>query len=54
MAEVAKVPIDIMNKILNVLGGMPYSQVAELIQEVRQNTQVVVEEDETPEGEAKE
>lgn len=54
MAEVAKVPLETMNKILNVLGGMPYGQVAELIQEVRSNTQVVTEEDETLEGEAKE
>ena len=45
MAEVAKLPLDTMNKVLNVLGGMPYGQVAELIQEVRQNTQIVVEDD---------
>lgn len=49
MAEVAKLPLDTMNKVLNVLGGMPYGQVAELIQEVRQNTQIVVEDDEQKE-----
>ena len=53
MAEVAKLPLDTMNKVLNVLGGMPYGQVAELIQEVRQNTQIVVE-DEGEQEESKE
>lgn len=48
MAQVAKLPLDTMNKVLNVLGNMPYGQVADLIQEVRQNTQVIDE----PEAEA--
>jgi len=43
MAQVAKLPLDTMNKVLNVLGNMPYAQVADLIQEVRQQTDVVEE-----------
>jgi hypothetical protein len=48
MAQVAKLPLDTMNKILSTLGNLPYGQVADLIQEVRQETQVV-EEPETEE-----
>jgi len=51
MAQVAKLPLETMNKVLGVLGNLPYGQVAELIQEVRQATQVVEEPeagDETP------
>jgi len=51
MAQVAKLPLETMNKVLGVLGNLPYGQVAELIQEVRQATQVVEEpdaEDEAP------
>lgn len=40
MAQVAKVPLDTMNKVLNVLGSMPYSQVVDLITEVRSTTTV--------------
>lgn len=54
MATVAKLPLDTMNKVLNVLGNMPYAQVAELIAEVRQSTQVVEEPDAEPEKPAKE
>lgn len=43
MAQVAKLPLETMNKVLGVLGNLPYGQVAELIQEVRQSTQVVEE-----------
>jgi len=35
MTQTAKLPLDTMNKVLGVLGNMPYSQVAELIAEVR-------------------
>ncbi len=45
MAQVAKLPLETMNKVLGVLGNLPYGQVAELIQEVRQATQVVEEPD---------
>lgn len=45
MAQVAKLPLDTMNKVLSVLGNMPYGQVADLIQEVRQETEVVEEPD---------
>lgn len=45
MAQVAKLPIETMNKVLGVLGNMPYGQVAELIAEVRQSTQVLEEDD---------
>ena len=48
MAQVAKIPLDTMNKVLNVLGNMPYAQVADLIMEVRQTTIVDEEPDETP------
>ena len=53
MAQVAKLPLDTMNKVLNVLGNMPYAQVADLIQEVRQQTEVV-EETDTPADSASE
>lgn len=45
MSQFAKLPLDTMNKVLNVLGNMPYAQVAELIQEVRSSTQVTEEPD---------
>jgi hypothetical protein len=50
MAQVAKLPLETMNKVLGVLGSLPYGQVAELIQEVRQATQV----EEVPDGEGEE
>ena len=46
MAEVAKLPLDTMNKVLNTLSSLPYGQVAEIINEVRQNVQIVTEDDE--------
>ncbi len=49
MAEVAKLPLDTMNKVLNLLGSMPYGQVAEIIQEVRASAQIVNEGDEVVE-----
>ena len=50
MAQVAKLPLETMNKVLGVLGNMPYGQVADLIQEVRQSTEVVEEPDAAPEA----
>ena len=46
MAQVVKLPIDTMNKVLQTLGNLPYGQVAELIAEVRAETQVIEEPDE--------
>jgi len=54
MAEVAKLPLETMNKVLNLLGGMPYGQVAELIQEIRANAQILNEGDEVEEATAEE
>lgn len=38
MAEVAKLPLDTMNEVLNVLGSLPYRQVADVIEKVRRDT----------------
>lgn len=40
MAEVAKLPLDTMNEVLNVLGSLPYRQVADVIEKVRRDTVV--------------
>jgi hypothetical protein len=47
MTQLAKLPLETMNKVLGVLGNMPYGQVAELIAEVRSG--VEIEEVEVPE-----
>jgi hypothetical protein len=52
MAEVAKLPLETMNKVLNLLGTLPYGQVAEIIQEVRQNAQVTNEGDDVVDQDA--
>lgn len=48
MAEVAKLPLETMNEVLNVLGGLPYAQVAEIIAKVRRDTTVETVPEEIP------
>jgi len=38
--QTVTLPIEVMNKVLNVLGQMPYAQVAEVMGAVQQNAQV--------------
>lgn len=38
--QTVTLPIEVMNKVLNVLGQMPYAQVAEVMTAVQQNAQV--------------
>ena len=40
MTQIAKLPLETMNKVLGVLGNMPYGQVAELIAEVRSSVKI--------------
>ena len=35
--QMATMPLETLNKVLNALAAMPYAQVAELMQEVQQN-----------------
>lgn len=42
--SVVKLPLETMNKVLSLLGTLQYTQVAELISEVKTNS-VVVDED---------
>ena len=39
--KVVLVEVETMNKVLALLGSMPYNQVAELVNEIQQNTSVV-------------
>ena len=48
MEKVVLIEVDTMNKILAVLGAMPFNQVSELIAEIQNNTNVV----DRPSGEA--
>tara|TARA_R100001509_G_scaffold160194_1_gene127651 strand:+ start:424 stop:582 length:159 start_codon:yes stop_codon:yes gene_type:complete len=50
--ETAKLPLETMNKVMQLLGTLPFSQVAELITEIRAN--VTVEETEEAEGASEE
>lgn len=43
--ETAKLPLETMNKVMQLLGTLPYSQVAELITEVRASVTVETTED---------
>ena len=36
-AEMLTIPVETLNKVLNVLASLPYTQVAEVIAEVQQN-----------------
>ena len=54
MAEVAKLPLETMNEVLNVLGGLPYAQVAEIIAKVRRDTTVETVPEQIPQSEPKE
>lgn len=40
-AQLVTLPAVTMNKVLNLLGSMPFNQVVELIQEIRENVKVV-------------
>jgi len=48
MEKVVLIEIDTMNKILAVLGAMPYNQVSELVAEIQNNTNII----DRPSGEA--
>jgi hypothetical protein len=37
----AKVPVETVNKVLNFLASLPYSQVAELITEIQQKSEII-------------
>lgn len=47
MSKVVQLPIETLNKALNVLSGLPYSQVADVIQEVQAMVKIVDEPTET-------
>jgi len=53
MAEVAKLPLETMNEVLNVLGGLPYAQVADIIAKVRRDTTVETVPEEIPANKSK-
>jgi hypothetical protein len=36
-----KLPVETVNKVLNFLASMPYSQVSELINEVQRNAEII-------------
>ena len=41
MKSVVQVEIDTLNRVLDLLGSMPYNQVAALVQDLRENSKVV-------------
>lgn len=41
MEKVVLVEVETMNKILGVLGSMPYNQIADLLSEIQAKTQVI-------------
>ena len=41
MEKVVLVEVETMNKILGVLGSMPYNQIADLLAEIQAKTQVI-------------
>lgn len=43
MSQMIKLPTDTMNRVLQVLAALPYSQVAEVIQEVQSNVSIIAE-----------
>lgn len=47
MKNVAQIDIDTLNKVMGLLGDMPYSKVFELIAEIQKNTKIVQVEEET-------
>ena len=38
---VVQVPVESMNRVLALLGSMPYNQVAEIVEDLRANSQLV-------------
>lgn len=41
MKSIVQVEIDTLNRVLDLLGSLPYNQVAALVQDLRENSKVV-------------
>jgi len=54
MKTIVQVEIDAMNRVLDLLGSMPYNQVAGLVADLKENSKVIQVEETVDEEEATE